>query len=55
MSSRGCACKLATFTKKDLGHARMMNKALTAMTDEEVFKQFIEWFAGEVRKRQTPC
>ncbi len=48
------ACKLGTFTRKDLGHARMVSKPLADMTDEEVtrFRQFVEWFAEEVRKRQ---
>lgn len=48
------ACKLGTFSRKDLGHARMANKPLATVTDEEVarFKQFVQWFADGVRKRQ---
>jgi hypothetical protein len=50
------ACQLGAFTQKDLGHARMMNRPLAAMTDEEVtrFKQFVQWFAEQVRQRQHP-
>jgi hypothetical protein len=34
----------------------MMNRPLAAMTDEEVtrFKQFVQWFAEQVRQRQHP-
>lgn len=49
------ACRLATFSRDDLNHAKMANKPLSAMTDEEEahFKEFIKWFAEGVAKRAT--
>lgn len=47
------ACKLAKFTRDDLNHAKMVDKPLSAMTDEEEarFREFIKWFAEGVAKR----
>lgn len=47
------ACHFGEFTKEHLGHARIANKRMSTMTDEDLaqFQAFVEWFAAGVRSR----
>lgn len=46
---------IGTFARRELGHARMVNRPLAALTDDELarFGEFVQWFAEGVRARQA--
>lgn len=47
------ACGLGVFSKRDLGHARIVEKRLSGMTEDDVarFKDCVKWFASSVNNR----
>ncbi|MBI4179507.1 DUF262 domain-containing protein [bacterium] len=47
------ACGLGVFSNKDLGHARVVEKRLAGMTDDDLdrFMRFVSWFVDGARSR----